>query len=608
MSGARNKHWMILVWLGVLAALPVCAQAKPPQAPDNDQTLRAMRDELNRSTSRLAIRGLEKPYYIEYRLLDLDIRNVSATFGSLLNSSTTRNRFMTVDVRVGDYQFDSSNFVSDEAFRGFLGSAGQVGIDRDYNSLRQDLWLATDQAYKEALDQISRKRAFLRSLTKPPEIADFSKIDSPVKLLDPHAEPDWTSRNWEEEARSASSVFKDFPTLYSTRVNYYMVYATYYLMTSEGTEIRVSRSFAAIEAGLDTQADDGMGLDNYYSFYAATPAQLPDSNAIHMALGKVASQLMALRGGEAAPDFVGPVLLDPEASGAVLAQLLAPSVSGARPPLSMLPMFDQMMDRVGARSEWSGRVGTRVLPTSVSLVDDPSAKDFKGQPLIGGYPVDDEGVRPQKVEIVQGGILRNLLMSRRPGPDFTQSNGHARSALLSDASPMSSNLFFQSTETVNAQDLRKKFLQLCKEDGHEWCIEVKRMDNPALASQRQEDFSESIAGMASGLSSGDRIPLVVYRVYVSDGHEELARGERMTGVNLRLLRNIAGIGDDSAVFNYMQNAAPGFAGTALGAFGNAQGGLPSSLVAPSLLLEEVEVRGARGGRQRPPLIPPPPLK
>jgi predicted Zn-dependent protease len=613
MSRARTSRWNFLALFGFLALIgflaspPVCAQP-PQQAPDNDQTIKAMRDEMSRSTSRLEIKGLEKPFYIEYRLLDLDIRNVSASFGSLLTSSTTRNRFMTVDVRVGDYQFDSSNFVSDEGFRGFLGSAGQVGIDRDYNSLRQDLWLATDQAYKEALDQISRKRAFLRSLTKPPEIADFSKIDDPVKMLDPHAEPDWTTRNWDEEARTASGVFRGFPSLYGTHVNYYMIYATYYLMTSEGTELRTTRSFAAIEAGIDTQADDGMGLDNYYSFYAATPAQLPDSNTVRMALGNVAQKLMALRGGEAAPDYVGPVLLDPDASGSILAQLFAPSVSGARPPLSMLPMFDQMMDRMGGRSEWSGRVGTRVLPANVSLVDDPSAKEFKGQPLIGGYQVDDEGVRAQKVEIVQNGILRNLLMSRRPGPDFTRSNGHARSALLSDATPMSSNLFFQSTDTVNTQELRKKFLQLCKDDGHEWCIEVKKMDNPALASQRQEDFSESIAGLASGLSSGDRLPLMVYRVYVSDGHEELARGERMSGVNLRLLRNIAGIGDDFAVFNYMQNAAPGFAGTALGAFGNAQGGLPSSLVAPSLLLEEVEVRGARGGRQRPPLVPPPPLQ
>ncbi len=613
MSRARTSRWNFLAlfgflaWSGFFAALPVCAQP-PQQAQDNGQTLHAMRDEMARSTSRLEIKGLEKPFYIEYRLLDLDIRNVSASFGSLLTSSTTRNRFMTVDVRVGDYQFDSSNFVSDEGFRGFLGSAGQVGIDRDYNSLRQDLWLATDQAYKEALDQISRKRAFLRSLTKPPEIADFSKIDEPVKMLDPHAEPDWTTRNWDEEARTASGVFRGFPSLYGTHVNYYMVYATYYLMTSEGTEIRTTRSFAAIEAGIDTQADDGMGLDNYYSFYAATPAQLPDANTVRTSLGNVAQKLMALRGGEAAPDYVGPVLLDPDASGAILAQLFAPSVSGARPPLSMLPMFDQMMDRMGGRSEWSGRVGTRVLPANVSLVDDPSAREFKGQPLIGGYQVDDEGVRAQKVEIVQNGILRNLLMSRRPGPDFTRSNGHARSALLSDASPTSSNLFFQSTDTVNTQELRKKFLQLCKDDGHEWCIEVKKMDNPALASQRQEDFSESIAGLASGLSSGDRLPLMVYRVYVSDGHEELARGERMSGVNLRLLRNIAGIGDDFAVFNYMQNAAPGFAGTALGAFGSAQGGLPSSLVAPSLLLEEAEVRGARGGRQRPPLVPPPPLQ
>ncbi len=604
MSRARTACGMFLALLIILAAPPVHAQAQPD---DNDQTLRAMRDEMARSRSRLAIQGLDKPYYLEYRLLDLDIRSVTASFGSLLSSSTARNRFMTVDVRVGDHHFDSSNFVSDEGFRGFLGSAGQVGIDRDYNSLRQDLWLATDQAYKEALDQLARKRAFLRRLTKPPEISDFSQ-EQPVRLVGPRAAPDWTSRNWDEEARNASSVFRGFPALYSTRLNYYIVYATYYLLTSEGTEIRVSRSMASIEAGLDTQSDDGMSLDNFFSLYAQRPASLPDSNAVRGALGRTAQELIAMRESQAAPDYVGPVLLDPQASASLMAQLFGPSLSGARPPLSMLPMFNQMMDRMGGRSEWSGRVGTRVLPANVSLVDDPTAKDFHGQPLIGGYEVDDEGVRAQKVELVVNGFLRNLLMSRRPGQDFEHSNGHGRSALLSDAQPMSSNLIFEATDTLNAQDLRKKFLEMCKADGHEWCIEVKSMDNPALSSQRQEDFTDAISGLASGISSGDRIPLVVYRVYVSDGHEELARGERMTGVDLRLLRNIAGIGDDSAVFNYMQNAAPGFGGTALGAFGSAQAGVPSSLVAPSLLLEEVEVRGPRGGRQRPPLVPPPPLQ
>ena len=145
--------------LGVLS-MPALAQGPRVQPGDSDKTLLAMRDELERSRERLHIPGLERPYYLEYRLLDLDVRTVSAAFGAVLSSSTSRNRLMSVAVRVGDYKLDSSNFITDEAFRGFIGSTGQVGIDRDYESLRQDLWLATDQAYKEALDALSRKRGF----------------------------------------------------------------------------------------------------------------------------------------------------------------------------------------------------------------------------------------------------------------------------------------------------------------------------------------------------------------------------------------------------------------------------------------------------------------
>jgi hypothetical protein len=58
----------------------------------------------------------------------------------------------------------------------------------------------------------------------------------------------------------------------------------------------------------------------------------------------------------------------------------------------------------------------------------------------------------------------------------------------------------------------------------------------------------------------------------------------------------------------MQNAAGGFAGTSLGAFGSAEGGIPSTVIAPSLLLEEVEIRGFHGEPRRLPLVPAPPFK
>jgi hypothetical protein len=253
-------------------------------------------------------------------------------------------------------------------------------------------------------------------------------------------------------------------------------------------------------------------------------------------------------------------------------------------------------------------VGTRVLPLNVSITDDPSAKDFQGQPLFGGYDVDDEGVRGQKVNVVENGILKNLLMSRRPGADFLESNGHARSALLTPPQPASSNLFFQATNTVSPADLRKKFIDLCKTNGQQWCLEIKRMDNPALSAQTQQDFSDIISGLADGLAGGDRLPLLVYRVYVSDGHEELVRGSHIKGLDLRAFRTIAGIGNDSTVFNFMQNEQQGLGGTALATFGSVEGGIPSSIVAPSLLLEDVEVRGFHGEPRRLPLLPVPQLQ
>ena len=532
------------------------------------------------------------------------------SFGALLSSDTSRSRFMSVDVRVGDYHLDSSNFVSEDGFRGFLGSTGQVGIDRDYNSLRQDLWLATDQAYKAAVTQMSLKQAFLRSLTKPPEIDDFSELPKPAVgvKVEPRQDPDWSSRNWENEARTASAVLKNFEQINGTRVNYYLVYITSYLMTSEGTTIRRSRSLAGIEAALDTNADDGMDLHNYYAVYSEKAADLPDAATVSKGLAQAGTQLMELRSSPIVQDFTGPVLFEAPAAASVLAQILPASLSGARPPLSMAPAFDQMMERMGARSEWTGRVGARVLPTGITMVDDPTMKDFHGQSLLGAYDVDEEGVKGQKVIIVDHGILRDLLMSRRPGPDFQPSNGHARAGDLSDPKALSSNLVLESADGLKPDDLKKKFLDSCRDDGHQWCLEVKRMDNPALSSVEQEDFSDFIGGVAGGIASGMRVPLLVYRVFVADGREELVRGGIIQGLTLRSLRNIPAVGDDASVYNYMQNSAGGFAGTALGAFGSVQGGIPSAVVAPSILFDEVEVRGFHGEPRRLPLVSAPPLK
>ena len=606
------KRTNVIAALAFLAAALSSAPAVRAQAPqDNDQTLRAMRDEMARAKSRLEIKipGTDKPvqpYYLEYRLLDLDVKEIVGQFGALLSSTHTRNRFMNVEARVGDYKRDSSNFISDDGFRGFIGPTGSVGIDRDYDSLRQDLWIATDQAFKQAVETFSRKQAYLSGLARQTDIDDFSKAE-PLQLIEPLLIPDWSTRNWENESRDTSAALRAFPQIYESRVTYYLVFATEYLLTSEGTEIRANRTFAAIEAGMDALADDGMPLSHFYATYAPRPAALPNAENVRKSLNVAGSELMAMRAAAPAQEYTGPVLFEARAAAPLLAQVLGPAMNGSRPPVSFTPVVEQLLSGLGGKSDWVGKIGTRVLPASVTLVDDPQAKDSSGTPLIGGFSVDDEGVRAQKVTLVENGILKQLLMSRRPGPDSDRSNGRGRSAFLTDAKPTMSNLFFTSSETLSPAELKKKFLDKCREQGFSYCLIVKQMDNPTLSLLHQEDFSELLASFGGGAGTGDRLPLIVYKINPKDGQEEMIRGSRIIALNTRALRNLAGIGNDNFVYNYMQSQITGFAGTALGAFGSAQSGMPASVVAPSLLFDELEVRGARGEPKRLPLLPAPPL-
>lgn len=601
------RGFAALTFLAAALSFSAMAHAQVPN--DNDHTLQAMRDEMARSKTRLELKipgtlQPQRPYYVEYRLLDLDVREVVAEFGALLSSSHTRNRFMDVEARIGNYKLDSSNFVSEDAFRGFIGPTGSVGIDRDYNSLRQDLWIATDQAFKEAVETYSRKQAYLSSLARQSDIDDFAKA-TPLQLIEPLATPDWSNRNWEQEARETSAALRAFPQIYESRVTYYLVYATEYLLTSEGTEIRTNRCYAAIEAGMDSLADDGMQLNHMYATYAPKPADLPSVDAVRKALNVTGTELMAMRAASPAQDYTGPVLFEARAAAPLLAEVLTPAINGARPPVSFTPVMEQLLTGLGGKSDWVGRMGARVLPTSVSLTDDPSAKEFHGTPLLGAYSVDDEGVRAEKVNIVENGNVKELLMSRRPGPDSDQSNGHGRSAFLNDAKPTMSNLFFTSTDTLSPADLKKKFLDECRSEKLPYCLVVREMDNPSLSLLHQDDFSELLASFGGGAGTGDRLPLIVYKIYPEDGREEMVRGSRIIGLNTRMLRNLGGIGNDEFVYNYMQSQVSGFAGTALGAFGSAQNGLPASLVAPSLLFDDLEVRGARGEPKRLPLLPAP---
>ena len=173
------------------------------QAPANDDiVLKSMQDELARSIDKLVIQGQGKPYFIEYEVIDQQSFNATAAFGGLLLSQRNHGRAFTVDVRVGGYDFDNEP----------TGYPMSVAIEDDYNALRHEMWLATDAAYRGAVEQIARKRAFLKNRTDEEKIPDFSKEDPTVLLL-PKQTLSFDQKQWENYARELSALFRQFPVI-----------------------------------------------------------------------------------------------------------------------------------------------------------------------------------------------------------------------------------------------------------------------------------------------------------------------------------------------------------------------------------------------------------
>jgi len=536
------KRFTLSLTIALLSANFAFAQ---PTANDSDVVLKAMQDELQRSISKLVIQGQEKPYFIEYEAMDIKTFTATAAFGGLLYSQRNHGRAMMVDVRVGGYEFDNEP----------MGYPISVAIENDYNALRHELWLATDAAYRGAVEQIARKRAFLKNRVDEEKIPDFSKEDATVLLL-PSQTLSFDQKQWETTVRELSALFRQFPTIKDSRVTFQAQLVHRYLVNSEGTRIRRPMMMISLDASAAAQTADGMWVNLSAPFHVTSIDQLPSVAEITKAIQRMAEQVTKL---QVAPvlneTYLGPVLFTGPASAEMFAQLLAPEFCSYRPPVGM-----QGEDR----SELANRLNRRVLPFHISVYDDPTQEKFGDKALLGSYKVDDQGVSARKISLVEQGVLKNLLLSRRPRKNMLRSNGHGRSGLNGGATTEIGNLFIQSSDGKSYDQLKQELIKMCKALEMPYGIIIK----------------------GGGLSD----PALTYKVYVDDGREELIRGVSIGELTVKQLKaQIIAVGNDS----YALNRAGG------GGYG---GGVSTSVIAPSALLEELELKKPTGAQQKPMLL------
>jgi len=531
--------------------------------------LRALEEEMQRVKQSLSQKGEPPPYLIGYQVTETHSANASAAYGALRNSSTNHSRLMDVDVRVGDYQFDSSHQIRGQRGPFMTGFAGSVSIpvEDDLDALKSAIWLETDRKYKTAVErliQVKANRAV--RVQEEDNSADFSR-EAPQTALLPLASLKLNLADWEKKVKSYSALFNQYPEIFEAGVTFSAEATNKYLVNSEGALVQHGGTHFRVGLLARTKADDGMELYRYEAFDAHAPERLPGEAVIKQAVESMAKDLRALRAAPVIAPYTGPAILSGRASGVFFHEIFGHRIEGHR----------QKNEDEG--QTFTKRVNQPVLPDFLSVYDDPTAERAAGIDLNGHYQFDDEGVKSQRVVVVENGVLKNFLMSRSPVEGFEKSNGHGRKAAGYKAVGRQGNLMVQAAQTVSEERLRELLIEECKRQGKPFGLMFR-------------DISGGFTFTGRGIPQSFQVtPIMVYRIYTDGRPDELVRGVDLIGTPLISFSKIIASSDKLEVFNGYCGAESGF--------------IPVSAVSPSILTAQIEVQKKPKGSDRPPILPPP---
>ena len=559
---------MRALFVAALLALAVNAHAAegPIQA--------AMRAEMRRTTARLKMAGLGKPYFLSYRVRDSADTSLSATFGALRAPYDARNRAAIVDLRLGGREFDQTHYVASGQWD-YRPFSADMPLDDDVDALRYGLWSLTDKAYKNAAEKLAQKTAYKNAKHIADKIADLSQ--ETVSSFPPQssAVPAFDRTAWEGVIRRLSMVFRRYPLIQLSSVYINGASRTEYFIDSEGrAAVHPSDQYEiALEAS--AQGPDGLAIQDNRRFLRLNLAELPGEAELAAEAAHLAQELTNAAAAPVMEPYLGPVLFEGQAAAEFFNQLFVRNISSPR----ALWVEDE-----GAKKYWpsgglAGRLGLRAVSPLLDIEDDPGLEKWEGIPLAGRYAVDDEAIPARKVILAREGMLQDVLMSRSPIKERKTSNGHGRAGGGEFTVGRPGNVIIRADQGASQEALEKDLRRRAGEFGLTYGMLITRLGD--------EDSLEDTDVLAE--------PIVAHKVYVADGRKEQVRGADFSGVTLRALRDIVAASKKSEVYNFYH----------LGPYRYSRSTVPASIVAPSVLISEMEMKKTDKKPTRPPYLPHP---
>ncbi len=554
---------------GSLATL-ITAQAVAGGAAAPRPLMEYLADELNYSMANLVASGGTKPYFMAYTVYDEQRAVVSATLGAVTRNDTSHERNLNIDLRVGGYHLDNTHQLREGGVAHATGSGNiPLSLSDDVDSIHHTLWYHTDRIFKSAVKRLTRIKTNLKVKVEEEDRSDDFSREQPAVHIETPATLDFDRSAWVDRVRGISAIARSFPLIYDSSVVVGAYAGTRYIVTSESTRLQTAQTRYRITLTAGAKAEDGMELSQSFDFNAATHDKLPTDSEIEAAFRRVIEQTLALRVAPVAEPYIGPAIMRNRAAGVFFHEIFGHRIEGHR------------QKDVTEGQTFKKKVGERILPEFLSVVDDPTVSRVGEIDLRGRYLYDDEGVKASRVTLLDKGILRTFLMSRSPIEGFPASNGHGRRQPGEAPVARQGNLIVESSKQVPFDRLRQLLIEECKKQGKPYGLLFEDISGGFTTTSRR------------GLQAFKVLPIIVYRVYTDGRKDELIRGADVVGTPLTCFERITHTGDDPAVFN--------------GSCGAESGWVPVSAVSPSILVSTIEIEKRTRSQSRPPILDPPPM-
>lgn len=531
-----------------------------------EKVLKVMEDELYKNLKKLHVEDYSPPYFMAYRVVEIENYTLSVNYGAVVYDDPEKYRVVYVETRYGSYKLDNTSDTVYTPFHIYRDFDVFAPIEDDFKVLRHRLWLLSEVSYKEAVSNYFKKKAQrVIEVQEDEGIPDFSQEKKVVHVekVTPH---EFNVEEWKEILKDVSEVFREYKDILDSNVRMDVELQKRYFVNSEGTRVFTYNTYYYIKINARTLAEDGMPLYNYRTFFELDPQYLPDRDTLIKTVREMADELVALKNAPVMEPYTGPAILSPETAGVLFHEVIGHRLEGER----------QRGKEEGMT--FKNKIGERILPEFITVIDDPTQKYEDGKALSGYYEIDDEGVPAQRTVLIENGVLKGFLMSRRPVKGFLHSNGHGRADERSKPMARMGNLIIRSSKTYSMDELERKLLELLKESGKKYGFILQHVKGGETNTSKY------------GFQAFKGEPIIVYKVYAEDGRKELVRGVDIVGTPLTILNKIIATGDKYEVFNGVCGAESGY--------------VPVSTVAPALLVEEIELQRKNITKQRPFVLKP----